>query len=89
MYEILVAVVVVEYPCEVPIDEGDSDFSCLNFVQANIGRVHLFDFVAKIEKSRQKKYISCRSAVPINIVVNVATALSCCSSGVLPWRRSM
>ena len=55
MHEILVAVVVVEYPCEVPIDEGDSDFSCLNFVQANIGRVSLFDFVAKIVKSRQKK----------------------------------
>lgn len=43
-----------------------------------------FHFVAKIVKSRQKKYISCTSAIPINIVLNVVTALSCCSSGALP-----
>lgn len=28
-----------------------------------------FHFVAKIVKSRQKKYISCPSAIPINIVL--------------------
>lgn len=39
--EVFVAVIVVEYRCEVPLNEGDSDFSCLNFVQANIGRVSL------------------------------------------------
>ena len=43
-----------------------------------------FHFVAKIVKSRQKKYISCCLAVSINIVLNVTSVLSCCSSGALP-----
>ena len=84
--KVFVAVIVVEYRCEVPLNEGDSDFTLCK----QISVVFLyFHFVAKIVKSRQKKYVSCRSAVPIKIVLNVANALSCCSSGALPRRRNM
>lgn len=48
--KVFVAVIVVEYRCEVPLNEGDSDFSCLNFVQANIGRVSLLQKLWKADR---------------------------------------
>lgn len=55
--EVFVAVIVVEYRCEFPLNEGDSEFSCLNFVQANIGHVSLFSLCCKnCEKQTEKVY---------------------------------